>query len=401
MKVLWIGDAVVSTGFSRCTHAACDALHAAGHEVHVLGINYFGDPHAYPYAIYPCINVLDHGRDIFGMGRLPYMMERLKPDVVVLLNDPWNVPAYLDTIAATKFTDPATGKVPVVAWVAVDAKNHPASDRMNRAHVVSWTQFGIDELRRGGFSGEASIVPLGVDRSVFKPRDKREARKAVCVEGHREGFIVGVVGRNQPRKRVDLSIEYFAEWVHRYKIDDAYLYLHIAPTGETSCDIRAMVKYHGITNRVILAEPEQGFGIDEAAMPLVYSAFDVCLTTTQGEGWGLTTMEAMACGTPCIVPDWSALGEWCEKAAMKIPCTSTALSAPLNGAAYTVGGIMDAKAAVLGLNFMYRDAELRREYVRRGLELTARTEYQWGAVGQAFCEVVEAVALREPAEVAR
>ena len=51
-RLFWVGDAVASTGFARATHKICDVLRET-YEVHVLGINYHGDPHPYPYTIYP------------------------------------------------------------------------------------------------------------------------------------------------------------------------------------------------------------------------------------------------------------------------------------------------------------------------------------------------------------
>ena len=49
-KILWYGDACSNTGFARVTHSVLDHL-SKEHEVVVLGINYTGDPHEYPYKI--------------------------------------------------------------------------------------------------------------------------------------------------------------------------------------------------------------------------------------------------------------------------------------------------------------------------------------------------------------
>lgn len=398
MRILWCGDSpTVSTGFSRCTVAACAELHNAGHEVHVLGMSYFGDPHEFPYAIYPCVQPLDGGRDAFGVGRMAVLAKRLKPDLIVILQDPWNIEAYIETMKAAG-VDPMP---PVVGWLAVDGKNQRGKPLNSLAHVVTWTQFGIDELRTGGYEGPASIVPLGVDTSIFYSRDRKEARRAAGIGSLPDGaFVVGVVGRNQPRKRIDLSIEYFAEWVKREGIDDAYLYLHVAPTGEQGCDIGSLARYHGMRGRVIWAKPDVGVGIETERMASVYSAFDVLLSTTQGEGWGLTAMEAMACGVPCVLPDWSAYGEWAKPAALLVPCLGTALTAPLNDGPYTIGGIMDKETAILTLDRLYRGdpgegeftgTELRALYRRGGLELTARPEYRWENIGAALRSVLESV----------
>jgi glycosyltransferase involved in cell wall biosynthesis len=215
-----------------------------------------------------------------------------------------------------------------------------------------------------------------------------------------DAFIVGYVGRNQVRKRLDLTLGAFAEWIKRHDIRDAYLYLKIAPTGETGCDIRAVAAYYGpeLAGRILVSAPPAGFGDADDLMPLVYSAMDVFLTTTQGEGWGLPTMEAMACGVPCIVPDWSALGEWTEDAAVKVPCTSTALTAPLNRFPYTIGGVPDREATIEALHALYSDRKLRARYRAKGLALTARPEYQWQNVGVAFREALEAAVAALPGD---
>jgi D-inositol-3-phosphate glycosyltransferase len=395
VRVLWVGDAVVSSGFSRCTHAACDALHAAGHDVHVLGLNYFGDPHEYPYPVYPCVQPHDGGRDGWGLGRLPRMVARLKPDVVVLLNDPWNVPGYLK---ALEQLPEGTARPPIVGWLAVDAKNQAGEPLNDLARVVTWTRFAADELRGGGYRGECSIVPLGVDLDVFYPRDRAGARATVLPAGvPQDAFVVGVVGRNQLRKRLDLTIQYFAEWVRPRQRDDAYLYLHVAPTGDSGCDVRSLVRYYGLHGRVVVAEPHIGHGDPTSRLPLLYSSFDAYLTTTQGEGWGLPCLEAMACGVPCVVPDWSALGDWTEGAALKVPCSGTALTAPLNALAYTIGGIADREGTVRALERLYCDARLRATYRERGLELAKRLP--WSAAGRRFVAVLEDV-IGERREVA-
>ncbi len=53
--------------------------------------------------------------------------------------------------------------------------------------------------------------------------------------------------------------------------------------------------------------PNQGMPIENVAQ--VYAAADLLITTTLGEGWGLSVTEAMACGTPVLVPNHSSLQE--------------------------------------------------------------------------------------------
>jgi D-inositol-3-phosphate glycosyltransferase len=391
-KLLWIGDAGVSTGFARATHHTLDVLRETW-DVAVLGINYLGDPHPWPYPIYPCYP----GGDGFGLGRTAELCGKLKPDLVVLQNDTWNIAEYLERIPA---------RIPVVASMPVDGKNcrlgrylHVlAKQRAEKgeAHADSlalaifWTQFGLAEARAGGYEGPAAVIPLGVDLALYHPMDKAEARRSIGLDSlPPDAWIVGNVNRNQPRKRLDLTVQAFARWADLYGHDNAYLFLHVAPTGDVGYDCTQLMHYAGYAKerkRLILVEPAIGPGLDEAQMPVHYGCFDVQLTTTQGEGWGLTTMEGMACGIPQIVPDWAALGEWCGDAAYKIPCPTTAMTP---NRINVLGGVPDIEEVILALERLYTDPFKRDRLRLRGLELVSRPEYRWREIGEAFAAAIE------------
>lgn len=394
MRILWVGDSpTVSTGFAKCTRFACEALYRAGHEVHVLGINEFGDPHSYPYKIYPCINPLDGCTDPFGVNRLPIMIDRIKPDLIVLLNDPWNVPeyfSYLDWVNEGRIAQEmeVINIPPIVGWLAVDSMNQKGAGCNRLAHVIVWTQFAIDELVKGGYTGDWSIIPLGVDTSIFRPLPKAECRaKILPSQIPDDAFIVGVVGRNQPRKRLDLTIRYFAEWIKQYNVENAYLYLYVSPTGERGCDIKSLVDYYKINGKVIVASPE-GFGMAEESMPIIYNACDVYLSTSQGEGFGLPALEAMACGISLIVSNCGGFGSWIpENCAFKISCPNTALTAPLNAHPYTIGGIADEKETIGALQKVYLYRELRENMGKNGVEFAQ--SMSWENVGDAIVNTLE------------
>lgn len=403
MRVLFVGDSpTVNTGFSRCTREVCSELIKSGHEVAVLGMGYAGDPHSYPYPIYPCINRYDKCTSYGGEDRLPIMILRLNPDIVVILQDPWNIGPYFDQLDKVKelcdadntpFTIP-----PIVGWIAVDSQNQKGEPLNRLAHLVVWTKFAGKELVKGGYGGDYSIVPLGVDTSVFYPRDKQESRSEIFGDSvPLDSYIVGVVGRNQPRKRLDLTIQYFSEWINSYSISNAYLYLHIAPTGERSCDIRSLIRFYGLKGKVIINEPQVGVGNDESLMPKIYSSLDLHMTQSQAEGFHLPTLEAMACGVPCLVPDHSAFGEngWCDDSVVRVRCSGNAITAPLNGHPYTIGSIPERNSTIDMLQMLYETWEIRglKEEGNRCLGL-ARS-MTWSRTAKSFVETLESVYSRK------
>jgi glycosyltransferase involved in cell wall biosynthesis len=397
-KCLFIGDGVVSTGFARMNHAYVDGLLAADFDVHMLAINYSGDPHPCPYPIYPAARA-GYGRvndDAFGVRRTADLVSSLKPDVICITQDPWNFRNYLIQIRGIDKT------VPIVGSVAVDGKNCLGShlndfevefedgSKLNYRGLetaIFWTQFGLSEARLGGYIGDAAVIPLGVNLDLYKPHGQRQSRKRLGIPDRMlDSFCVGFVGRNQPRKRIDSLIAMFAEWVHTHDIQDTLLLLHVAPTGDRGWDLKQLGMYYGLKERMLLFVPEVGAGIAESDMPYVYSSFDVFATASQNEGWNLPQMEAMACGVPTICPDWAAMSEWPEDAALKIPCSDIAHTPNFIN---VVGGVVDRKQFINGLNNLYHYRELREALSARGLALVNRPCFRWENIGAEFAKIVE------------
>lgn len=375
-KLLWIADAVVPSGFARVTHSVLERLRQTW-DVHVLGMCYAGDPHSYPYPIYPALL----GGDNLGLGRVKNLVAHLKPDVVLVNHDPWVVERFA----------PAVTGVPMVAYCPVDAPNF----RPQAAHAMSelactvfYTEFGEREARKAGFTGHSRIVGHGVDTAIYHPVDRLEAMRMMNMASHipEDAYIVGCVNRNQPRKRLDLTLSYFGQWVRKYQLPpNVRLYLHCA-MEDVGWDIRQLARYFGVADRMIAtADLSPHTGIPEAEMKFVYSTFDVQMTTTQGEGWGLPPMEGMACGVPLIAPKWAALGEWAMNCAAFVPVSSIAVTPECIN---TIGGIADRDAYVEGLQQLYVNKSMRSELAEAGLARVREPRFTWDYVAEQFNKIL-------------
>jgi glycosyltransferase involved in cell wall biosynthesis len=377
--LLWVGDAYCHTGFARVTHNVLDQLQHLW-DIKVLGINYNGDPHPYDYSIFPA----RAGGDVFGLRRYQTLVEKLQPDVVCLLNDPWIVTKFLQLRG--------NGRERVAAYMPVDGLNLSDGELLNDLDLAIWyTDFGRRQAESGGYGGPSRVIPHGVDRGLYSPRDRRECRQRLGLGSLPiDAFIVGNINRNAPRKRLDLTVKYFAEWVKQYQLPgNIYLFIH-ANRKDVGCDFHDLARFYGIDSRMIVT-PDLGCpgGAVEDEMPLIYGALDIQISTTQGEGWGLTQMEGMSCGIPQIVPNWSGLAEWAERAALFVPCTGTAARMGGRGeGSATIGGIADESAFIAALDEIYRNLFRRYQLAQAGLARVSEPRFQWPAIGALFHEAL-------------
>lgn len=377
-KLLFIGDAACGSGFGRASHYILEELRQRW-EVSVIGINYRGYPHKYPYDIYPAWATGDG----MGLRALKDLIPKIQPDLIVLQTNPWNVPAYQMDLAKINASD-----IPLVGIVAVEGKNCCGWELNGLRRAIFWTEFARKEATEGGMKVPSSVVGLGVDTTIYKPGDRVEARKFLGLGPVADdAFIVTNVNRNQNRKRIDLSILYFSEWIRTRGIKDAYLYLHLLPGSSTHVNADQLAQYCGTASRLILAEPKDIFnGAPEPYVVAAYQASNIGLNTTLGEGWGLTSMEAAACGRQQIVGDYAAIGEWGKDVLRLVPIISEGIMPDVRT---MIGGVPSKEAMLEALDFFYQnrdECDIQGEAAR---QLVNRAEFHWSHVGRAFAAEIE------------
>jgi len=383
--LFWVGDAVAHTGFSKVTHSVLDALQKSTQwDSHVLGVNYLGDPHHYKYNVYPA----SIGGDIYGVNRMPGLLRHIKPDLICILNDPWVVQSYIASIKEYN-KERADNPAKLVVYTPIDGLNIGAGfiGALNEADlVIAYTMFGLQELLKGGLSVPSAIIPHGFDSKHFHPLPKAQARAKTNIP--LDWFVVGCTNRNQPRKRIDLSLKYFAEWA-KDKPANVKFYFHGA-LHDMGWDIIQLAKYYDVDQRLIITNPglSAAVGVPVEFMKYIYGTFDVQVSTTEGEGWGLTTMEGMACRIPQIVPEWSALGEWARGGVVLVPCTGDAAH---TGGINTIGGIVDKDMFIYALENLYTDAVKREEIAAAGYKLVHSKQYTWESVAEQFSDCFKRV----------
>jgi D-inositol-3-phosphate glycosyltransferase len=381
-RLLWVSDAACPTGFATVSHNVLGWLGSKWDRV-VLGVNATGDPHHYPFPIYPT----RVGGDFWGFGRFASMVKRHEPDVVLIQSDGWIIASFVE-IARQIPNCP-----PVVGWMPIDGegmKRSTAATLSELALALFYTQFGVDQARAAGLTAPARAIGLGVRREVFCPIPKADARRYLPDDLPEGAFVWGNVNRNQPRKRLDLTIGWFAEFLKTDPVAaDSFLYLHCLKE-DVGWDLEELAHFYGVADRVLfsLAETPEEL-VDEAKMRFVYNALDVQITTTMGEGWGLPTLEGMACGVPQICPDWAALGEWPRGAVRLVEVDPGAAS--FGYKAFSIGSTPRKADFLAAMHELKADEELRRALSAAALERASEKRFDWKYAAACIDEDLTAV----------
>ena len=133
---------------------------------------------------------------------------------------------------------------------------------------------------------EIGITPFGVDTELFKPVEKEE-------DGT---FVIGNVKTLSANYGIDLLIRAFA--IVCEKNPDKRLELRIVGDGPDKTKLQELSRTLGVADRTEFV----GF-VDNRKLPEIYNAFDVSVSLSYKESFGVVAVEAMACGCPVVTSD--------------------------------------------------------------------------------------------------
>lgn len=134
-----------------------------------------------------------------------------------------------------------------------------------------------------------AVIPNSVDVDCFLPSPARRAAARARFGLPADCLVLGTVARLAPQKRPLALIELFASLRPRFPD----LHLVLVGSGPLEAEVRERVDALGLSPFVIFA----GFVCNvEEVLP----AFDLHVLLSQNEGFGIATIEAMACGVPAV-----------------------------------------------------------------------------------------------------
>lgn len=353
MRVLITGDKSVSnTGFSTYKRKLLEELYK-DKDFEVAEFAFSGtleEKGLVPWKYYPCLpSKEDSDNDSYnkspqlnknGHYRWERALLHFKPDIVLTIQDPWQVDFQVSSMLKPFYR--------FVCGAPVDS--HPQKvDYINIYHsadaVVPYTDYAKHVLENQGIQCLDSI-PMGIDSDVFYPLDKERAKGQLGIP--KDSIIFGFVARNQPRKRLPELCIAFKSYLDDPRVsqedkDKSYLYLHTSYLDVHPWDIPRILLENRIQNKVLFsyfcmktkslyATPFKestayspysgemsGTPIKPSTSPsfqwlnIVYNSMDLYVQMATNEGFGSPLIEAAATNTKVVAVNYSAMSEVTSK----------------------------------------------------------------------------------------
>ena len=354
LRIMPISDSPwAPTGFGTNTRNVSAILAKEGHHIGYAGCQ---NPNHSKYATewplgqtekiveWENLPIMHAGQERFGEKSFPHWVKNFKPDVI------WSHLDFQMFMHIANFKSPKNAKIPLYddKGKMLNRKQrttlvHNMFKELSKGQpwkwaatipfdgqpcLASWQEL-LDQIdykicmsRYGQLCMEEEFenvdeswyIPHGVDCNFFKPKLDPMYGKTKLKDIAGGAFVVGCVARNQHRKNIPQLVKGFKEFIDRndLKPKDARLMLHMDWKDAMGWQFPAFTDAYGITEYLLpplMGVLDAGEAPDDAGMVDIYNCMDVFVLPTAGEGFGIPTIEAMACGVPVAVTNYTTAWE--------------------------------------------------------------------------------------------
>ena len=174
--------------------------------------------------------------------------------------------------------------------------------------VVSISKVTDDIVKTVSPGIEVQHIPHAVDSEVYKPMDSEEKKlaKQQFMPDAVDKFVVFWNNRNARRKMPASLIYYFNEFLNKVGKDKAQLIMHTDVYDPNGPNLEEVIHNLGLTNGEVKFSTSK---VETNQLAMMYNLSDVTINISDAEGFGLSTLESLSCGTPIIVTMTGGLQE--------------------------------------------------------------------------------------------
>lgn len=166
------------------------------------------------------------------------------------------------------------------------------------------SHFAKDVLIKNGLTAnKIMVIPEGIDPQLFHPLQPKRQDIAEI-----KGFKFLFIGQYSERKGMPALIKAFDEEFHQTPNVWLVLSSHFAWPFEADFNLQRKIQSLDLKSpeKIIIVPNDQS----HQKVASLYTSCDCFVSANRSEGWGLPITEAMACGLPVIVTNFSGQTEY-------------------------------------------------------------------------------------------
>lgn len=329
MKILCLFDYKANTGFSTVSTNILKFLKINLKDkvfFDIIAINYFGnDFYEDEYTFVTSAKLKDDKHDDYGRYLLLKTLKLSNEyDLLFIINDVGVILPISGLIKDLQDEKRINRKKTFKSlfYFPVDCKQFDliTDGFENFDYLITYTEWGRNEILnlKPKLAKKLSVIPHGINTNDFKILPEHEIKefRSQYFGENANKIIFANINRNQPRKGIIDTIFAFEEATNALKDlgykNQIFLYLHMHPKDPMGHDLRAVLAQTTLKEDIdfqLLQKEDEEKIIDTKTLNKIYNSIDAYITTTLGEGWGLTVTEAMAVKKPIICPNNTSLRE--------------------------------------------------------------------------------------------
>lgn len=226
-----------------------------------------------------------------------------KPDAIWIMTDP----RYY--VWLFQMADEIHTQCPIIYWNLWDNADEVTWPKYNSSYydacdaLPAINKLTYNFLKENGWEDKASYIPHAVPKDDYRIFDDEEIEKAL--ETHlgdkgKEKFVGFYNSRNALRKRtgtVLMAWREFLQMIPEEERDKCVLCMKTPPKDPEGQDLFAIIKdIPDLKNRVAIVDSK----FPNKVMAEFYNMADFTISLSSEEGFGLSILESLMCGTPVI-----------------------------------------------------------------------------------------------------
>lgn len=301
----------------------------------------------------------------FGEDQVAACVSDKDPDVVFIYNDSVVVERFLTKI---KEIPDRSFKIVVYQDLVYEHMKKRFVRQLNEDVdlILAFTPYWKEHMASQGVKTPISVLRHGFDPMSKFPVPKKLARRVYGIAP--DDFVVLNLNRNQPRKRWDVCIKAFAEFLSRHRGEAVRLLIGTSHQGswdllelfERELQKRGISIEEGRRHVTVNNLPQQ---MSDAEVNILMNCADIGISAADGEGFGLCNFEHAAIGKPQVV---SYVGGSRDVFDASNACVcEPVLAYYVDSSRDGVGGeaqLIDYADMVQGMERYYSDPDLRKTH---------------------------------------